>query len=246
MAGIGEPLRELLHRRARLQQRFERGGRIAIGSIVVGRRVSQGNVPWLARQLLYRQSVEGGVDGRDGRTITCSRIGCDAPATASFSFDALNELAWLDTVVEARGAGFLCQVHAERLTPPRGWSLLDRRSPEPKLFVAPSVLPTAAGPKREREPKRNRATKARHAKAAPESSATPSPSKPSSGDTPTGAAAELPFDAPPPMPRTWSPRDLPALDDEFDDRTPMLARAFESLRQHEERKPGAQPGPESV
>lgn len=178
------------------------------------------------------------MDGRDGRTITCSRIGCDAPATASFSFDALSELAWLDTVVEARGAGFLCQVHAERLTAPRGWSLLDRRSPEPKLFVAPSVQPTAAEPKRERAPKRSRATKARHPKGAP---AEPSGSAPTDGD-----AAELPFDAPPPMPRTWSPRDLPALDDEFGDRTPMLARAFESLRQHEERKPGAPPGPESV
>lgn len=187
------------------------------------------------------------MDGRDGRTITCSRIGCDAPATASFSFDAWNELAWLDTVVEARGAGFLCQVHAERLTPPRGWSLLDRRSPEPKLFVAPSVLPTAAAPKRERAPKRSRAAKARHPKAAPaESAATPSPSTPASEGAPVGGPAELPFDAPPPMPRTWSPRDLPALDDEFGDRTPMLARAFESLRRHEERGPGAQPGPEAV
>ena len=187
------------------------------------------------------------MDGRDGRTITCSRIGCDSPATASFSFDALNELAWLDTVVEARGAGFLCPVHAERLTAPRGWSLLDRRSPVPKLFVAPSVLPTAAEPKRERATKRSRATKARHPKPAPgESAAATSPSAPASDDRSVGNAAELPFDAPPPMPRTWSPRDLPALDEEFDDRTPMLARAFESLRQHEERRPGAQPGPESV
>jgi len=178
------------------------------------------------------------VDGRDGRTITCSRIGCDAPATASFSFDALNALAWLDTVVEARGAGFLCQLHAERLTPPRGWSLLDRRSTEPKLFVAPSVAPTPTEPKRERAPKRSRATKARHSKTAPaESTATP----PATAGTPGADAGELPFDAPPPMPRTWSPRDLPALDDEFDERTPLLARAFESLRQHEERRPGNDP-----
>ena len=179
------------------------------------------------------------MDGRDGRTITCSRIGCDVPATASFSFDALNELAWLDTVVEARGAGFLCHLHAERLTPPRGWSLLDRRSPEPKLFVAPSVLPTPAKPKQERAPKRSRATKARHPKA---TAADPSASAPTPADPSATDAGELPFDAPPPMPRTWSPRDLPALDDEFDDRTPMLARAFESLRQHEERKPGDRPG----
>jgi hypothetical protein len=47
------------------------------------------------------------------------------------------------------------------------------------------------------------------------------------------------------MPRTWSPRDLPALDDEFDERTPMLARAFESLRQHEERRPATETRPET-
>jgi hypothetical protein len=185
------------------------------------------------------------VDGRDGRTLTCSRIGCDAPAVASFSFDALNQLAWLDTVVEARGAGFLCQVHAERLTPPRGWSLLDRRSPEPKLFVAPEVIPEASAgsrrePKREskRDPKRSRAVRARHAKSAAAADAAESPAPPSttkrSSDEP-----ELPFDAPPPPPATWSPRNLPALDEDIDDRTPLLARAFESLRQHEERRPGS-------
>jgi hypothetical protein len=187
------------------------------------------------------------VDGRDGRTITCSRIGCDTPAAASFSFDALSELAWLDTVVESRGAGFLCEHHAERLTPPRGWSLLDRRSPEAKLFVAPSVLPsaTSAEPKRERAPKRTRAAKARHAKVVAAESAESAESATKSAPTAATSEGELPFDAPPPMPRTWSPRDLPALDDEFDERTPMLARAFESLRQHEERRPAAATGPET-
>ena len=186
------------------------------------------------------------MDGRDGRTITCSRIGCDAPAAASFSFDALNELAWLDTVVESRGAGFLCEPHAERLTPPRGWSLLDRRSPEPKLFVAPSVLPSTAPaePKRQRAPKRTRASKSRHAKSAAES-ATPAESATAAVPAPARSEGELPFDAASPLPRTWSPRDLPALDDEFDERTPMLARAFESLRQHEERRPDTATGPDS-
>jgi hypothetical protein len=188
--------------------------------------------------LLYRH----GVDGRDGRTLTCSRIGCDAAAVASFSFDALHELAWLDTVVEARGAGFLCQVHAERLTPPRGWSLLDRRSPEPKLFVAPAVIPGApTEPKRGREPRRNRAARARHTKstAAAEGAEAPAPS---GTTTRSPGEPELPFDAPPPMPTTWSPRNLPALEEEIDDRTPLLARAFESLRQHEERQPGSGAG----
>ncbi|MFN8027534.1 MAG: DUF3499 family protein [Acidimicrobiia bacterium] len=196
-----------------------------------------------------------GVQGRDGRTLTCSRIGCDAVAVASFSFDALNELAWLDTVVEARGAGFLCQVHAERLTPPRGWSLLDRRSPEPMLYVAPAVLPDTAAPAPGRTPKKKRTTRARHPKNPPatevevetaKSGAVPAPAaSPAATPAPAPAApaavegeAELPFDNPPPMPTTWSARNLPALDEDVDDRTPLLARAFESLRQHEERRPG--------
>ena len=62
---------------------------------------------------------------------------------------------------------------------------------------------------------------------------------------PARSEGELPFDAASPLPRTWSPRDLPALDDEFDERTPMLARAFESLRQHEERRPDTATGPDS-
>ena len=174
-----------------------------------------------------------GVAGRDGRTLACSRIGCDLPAVASVSFDAVNQLAWLDTVVEARGAGFLCPGHVERLTAPRGWSLLDRRSPEAKLFVAPAATPTTAPESRAaRAPKRARAPRARHPKSAV-AEATPAAAR--------GAATraadddlELPFDDPPAMPTAWSPRNLPALDEEIDDRTPLLARAFESLRHHEQ------------
>ena len=177
------------------------------------------------------------MDGSDGWNPTCSRIGCDAPAAASFSFDAVNCLAWLDTVVQARGAGFLCRDHAERLTPPRGWSLLDRRSPEPMLFVqrrADAAQTTAPGgaierPARKSRAKRGRSTRGRHDGAA-------SASDPATGavTASTGRVPELPFDRASiasPAPRSWSVRDLPALDDEFDDRTPLLARAFESLRQ---------------
>jgi hypothetical protein len=191
------------------------------------------------------------MDGSDGWNPTCSRIGCDAPAAASFSFDALNCLAWLDTVVEARGAGFLCRDHAERLTPPRGWSLLDRRSPEPMLFVqrrAEVARSQAAGgaverPARKSRAKRGRATRARHDGGG--SASTPA-SDAETGHAATaagGAVPELPFDEPAAAastsgPRSWSVRDLPALDDEFDDRTPLLARAFESLRQSQSEAEG--------
>jgi hypothetical protein len=173
--------------------------------------------------LLYRR----GMDGRDGWTPTCSRVGCDAPAAASLAFDAVNCLAWLDTVEPARGAGYLCGYHAERITPPRGWSMLDRRSPEPMLFVQRGDDRTpapAAGRPRPRRPKRTRAHRSRHL--APADDREPG----TATDGATGDEPELPFDALSPTPRAWSVRDLPALDNEFDARTPMLAKAFESLR----------------
>jgi hypothetical protein len=140
---------------------------------------------------------------------------------ASFSFDALSSLAWLDTVVEARGAGMLCQYHAERLTPPRGWSLLDRRNPDAKLFVERAPKEGTG-----RRPKRPRASRPRHAAPAVE---------PGVSEAPSADEPALPFDSAPgpTVPRTWSPRDLPALDENLDERTPLLAKAFESLRQAE-------------
>jgi hypothetical protein len=167
------------------------------------------------------------VDGSDGWTPSCSRIGCDAPAAASLAFDALNCLAWLEPMEPARGAGYLCSYHAERITPPRGWSLLDRRSPEPMLFVQRGADPTpatAAGRDRPRRPKRTRAHRSRHAAGTDERAAAAE-----AGEVP-GAEPELPFDGTSPTPRAWSVRDLPALDDQFDARTPLLAKAFESLR----------------
>lgn len=59
----------------------------------------------------------------------CARPGCNAPATAVFTFDPDELIVWLDHPDDGRGAraGELCERHALTLTPPQGWQLDDRR-----------------------------------------------------------------------------------------------------------------------
>ena len=58
----------------------------------------------------------------------CGRPGCDEPATATFTFNSRQQTVWLDHLEESpASAGHLCQQHADRLSPPRGWELQDRR-----------------------------------------------------------------------------------------------------------------------
>ena len=77
----------------------------------------------------------------------CSRPECDRPATARFFFDARNKLVILDgRIAEWGGSGALCAQHADRLTPPRGWALDDRRIAAPRLFPVGRFDATEAGP----------------------------------------------------------------------------------------------------
>jgi hypothetical protein len=147
----------------------------------------------------------------DGAT-TCSRLGCNERAVAVFAFDARECLVWLDPLGgQGRGAGMLCELHADRMSPPRGWNLLDRRSAESRLWIGRTAMTTAPLPSR------------RTVTTRPRECPTPNPA--------------LPFDAPaareaePTRPR-WSPHDRPGPDFEhvLDARTPMLARAFEGSR----------------
>jgi Protein of unknown function (DUF3499) len=60
--------------------------------------------------------------------IFCGRPGCDEPATATFTFNSRQQTVWLDHLDESpASAGHLCRHHADRVTPPRGWELQDRR-----------------------------------------------------------------------------------------------------------------------
>jgi hypothetical protein len=58
----------------------------------------------------------------------CARPGCNGAAAATFTFDARDRTVWLDSPVDdGARAGELCERHVQGLTPPKGWSLDDRR-----------------------------------------------------------------------------------------------------------------------
>ncbi len=141
---------------------------------------------------------------------------------AVFAFDAQESLVWLDPIdTPGRGAGVLCLTHADRLSPPRGWNLLDRRGAESRLWLGEPAATTPASRRPRREPARSRPR--------------------------TAPGPRLPFDSPEPTPAPavakivtvpdadlapWSPHDRPGVEFEHvvDARTPLLARAFEAVR----------------
>lgn len=88
----------------------------------------------------------------------CARPGCNAPATATFTFDGLRRIVWLGPLAEASAysAGNLCRRHAELLTPPRHWDLRDIRpvpgsaapagAAAPSRYAAPAPAPAPTLP----------------------------------------------------------------------------------------------------
>jgi hypothetical protein len=66
----------------------------------------------------------------------CERPGCGAAAGASYGIDRASLTVWVNviTVGEREITGRLCRRHANALTVPHGWTLDDRRDPNPKLF----------------------------------------------------------------------------------------------------------------
>ncbi|HQF92758.1 MAG TPA: DUF3499 family protein [Microthrixaceae bacterium] len=71
---------------------------------------------------------------------SCRRPGCGREAEVCISYDALACQVWLDPIAMAPAGGQpLCADHAQRLSAPRGWVVLDRRTSQ-------STLMTAAGP----------------------------------------------------------------------------------------------------
>lgn len=72
----------------------------------------------------------------------CRRPACQQVAEVAVSFDATQCQLWLDTLTDASGgAQPLCEEHAMRITPPRGWVIVDRRAAQSSLVTAPSVDP---------------------------------------------------------------------------------------------------------
>lgn len=61
-------------------------------------------------------------------TVSCAR--CGAPAGAVMSFNYTEAAVWMDDLVDPvdRYGYLLCSDHADRMTPPHGWTLTDRRT----------------------------------------------------------------------------------------------------------------------
>ena len=69
-------------------------------------------------------------------------VRCAAPAGIEMSFAYFDRRVWLDDLAGPihPGAGYaMCETHAGRMTPPVGWTLIDRRSTDRPLFVSLEV-----------------------------------------------------------------------------------------------------------
>jgi hypothetical protein len=61
-------------------------------------------------------------------TVSCSRCGSPANSIMTFAYGA--SAVWLDDLVEDyKPYGYpMCADHSDRMTPPQGWTLTDRRT----------------------------------------------------------------------------------------------------------------------
>lgn len=63
-------------------------------------------------------------------------VRCSAPASSMMAFDYAGREVWLEELEDVSQRGYaLCTAHADRLTPPAGWRLTDRRNVT-RLFAA--------------------------------------------------------------------------------------------------------------
>ena len=62
------------------------------------------------------------------RPRLCSRPGCAEPAGAALAFQYATRTVWLEDLGEPDPHTIdMCTMHADRLSPPRGWTGEDRR-----------------------------------------------------------------------------------------------------------------------
>ncbi len=71
-------------------------------------------------------------------TVSCAR--CGSPASYQMTFAYGDGAVWLDDLIDALlPHGYsLCADHADRMTPPLGWTLTDRRTVT-RLFAPVNV-----------------------------------------------------------------------------------------------------------
>ncbi len=73
------------------------------------------------------------------RARLCTRPGCAESATASLSFHYASRELWIEDLGERQPHTIdLCTMHADRISPPRGWTGEDRRRTAPPTALAAS------------------------------------------------------------------------------------------------------------
>jgi hypothetical protein len=81
---------------------------------------------------------EAGTPSVPGMVLSCAR--CGSPAAAAMTFSYGDSAVWMDDLVngmEPHGYA-MCADHADRMIPPQGWTLTDRRTVT-RLFAPLSV-----------------------------------------------------------------------------------------------------------
>jgi hypothetical protein len=85
-----------------------------------------------------RRDTPGQGDGTSNRQ--CSRPGCGVLASASLTYDYGARRAWIDPLGEDHPMAYnLCEQHADGLSVPRGWELLDRRASRDLFAPRPTL-----------------------------------------------------------------------------------------------------------
>jgi Protein of unknown function (DUF3499) len=75
----------------------------------------------------------------------CGRPGCNAVATATFSFDATRCVVWLNPIEDGMPrAGDLCTRHADGMAPPKGWERVDHRSQSDAVVLVETTRPSSS------------------------------------------------------------------------------------------------------
>ena len=69
--------------------------------------------------------------------LPCMR--CGAPAGVTMNFNYGERHVWIDDLGEIDSGFALCESHGDRMTPPVGWTLTDRRAAVRPLFATKDV-----------------------------------------------------------------------------------------------------------
>lgn len=73
-------------------------------------------------------------------SASCRKPGCGRHGVVSITYDPVACQVWIDPLPSVPGGGqMLCDEHAQRLSPPRGWVVIDRRDPQSSIVAAEPV-----------------------------------------------------------------------------------------------------------